>query len=487
MSVFAKKLKYFIEKSGQTIYSVSLTSGVERTMLHKMIKGDRIPSNKDIVLSIARTLLLSPSDTNDLLTAYEMSHRGEAAYRQLQHVQQLLLDCVKPSLLNIRSAPPENLFCNLKNIISEQHASTQIIKEKPHINQLVRTMLEMELQKPDGNVCLIAQPNYQYLYESLASMTRFSPSAKIQNIICFDGGSNDDDCYNLHCLEKLLPTLLACPSFEARCYYDHVSSIFNEWSLFPCMLLTSDYVLCFSSDASQALLYDDAKVNSFMQQFFKKKLSYTTPVCHSLKTSFQNYMESVLMAEDTISPGSHIYTILYQPCITPFIDRDIILKHLNMKYFSDEMLQRIIAHFEMLKNQKTVINSCFTKEGMELFLTTGRLTEIPDQFYRPLDMKSRQRVMHNMMQAAEHGIFIPHIIDTTKFNLPRELSVEALSPTQIILYLYAENDIAFSLSINEPGLLHAFYQFLEYVHTSRLVYSSKQTLAILQELEGTCL
>ena len=52
MSSFAKKLKYYVEKSGQTIYSVSVTSGVERTMVHKMIKGDRIPSNKDIVLAI---------------------------------------------------------------------------------------------------------------------------------------------------------------------------------------------------------------------------------------------------------------------------------------------------------------------------------------------------------------------------------------------------------------------------------------------------
>lgn len=109
MSIFAKKLKYFVEKSGQTIYSIAVTSGVERTMVHKMIKGDRIPSNKDIVLSISRALLLSPSDTDDLLTAYEISYRGEAAYRQLHHVQQLLLDCVQPSLLKIRSAPPRKL------------------------------------------------------------------------------------------------------------------------------------------------------------------------------------------------------------------------------------------------------------------------------------------------------------------------------------------------------------------------------------------
>lgn len=351
-------------------------------------------------------------------------------------------------------------------------------------------MLEMELQKPDGNVCLIAQPDYQYLYETLASMTRFSPNARIQNIICFDGGSNDDDCYNLRCLEKLLPTLLACPSFEARCYYDHVSSIFNEWSLFPCMLLTSDYVLCFSNDASQALLFDDININSFMHQFFQKKLSCTTPVCHSLKTSSKNYIkniESMLLAENTTYHEPRICTILYQPCMTPFIDVDIILKHINMEYFSNEMLHRITTHFNILKSQNTVINSCFTKEGLELFLKTGRLTEIPDPLYEPLAIESRRKVMHNMMQAIERGMLVPHIIDTAKFNIPKELSVESLSPTQIILYLYAENDTAFSLTLNEPSLLHAFYQFLEYAQTSRFVYSSKQTLAILQELEKTYL
>lgn len=110
MSSFAQKLKYYVEKSGQTIYSVSVTSGVERTMVHKMIKGDRIPSNKDIVLAIARTLLLSPSDTDELITAYEISLRGESAYHQLQYVQKLLLNCAKPSLFKIDSTPRKSVL-----------------------------------------------------------------------------------------------------------------------------------------------------------------------------------------------------------------------------------------------------------------------------------------------------------------------------------------------------------------------------------------
>lgn len=116
MSVFAKRLKYYIENSGQTIYSVAITSGVERTMIHRMMKGDRIPTNKNVVMAVARTLLLSPSDTDDLMTAYEISRRGESAYRQLQHVQQLLLDCVKPSLLTINPIhPPRKFVLRFKN------------------------------------------------------------------------------------------------------------------------------------------------------------------------------------------------------------------------------------------------------------------------------------------------------------------------------------------------------------------------------------
>lgn len=481
MSSFAQKLKYYVDKSGQTIYSVSVTSGVERTMVHKMIKGDRIPSNKDIVLAIARTLLLSPSDTDELITAYEISLRGEAAYYQLQYVQKLLLNCAKPSLLKIGSTPPKISSKNITHMISQQEITPQIITEKPHVNQLVRTLLELELQKPNGHIYLIAQPDYHYLYETLASLTSFATGAKIDNIICFDKANDDDDCYNLRCLEKLMPTLLSCPIFEAHCYYDHVDSLFNEWSLLPYMLLTSEYSLCFSSDAGQALFFDSLEVNKFMKQFFYKKLACTSPICHSLTTSFSNYLENVIMSGNASDLAPQIHTILYQPCLTPFIDDDIIASHLNVEYFSEDMLKRITTHFAVVK--RTIINSCFTREGLEQFLKTGRITEIPDMFYQPLNVESRRRVFKNMLHAIETGFLVPRIINTTKLNLPAALNVEALSPTRIILYLRLENDTTFSLTLNEPSLMHAFYGFMEYIQNSRLVYSQKETIDILQELE----
>ena len=104
-------------------------------------------------------------------------------------------------------------------------------------------------------------------------------------------------------------------------------------------------------------------------------------------------------------------------------------------------------------------------------------------FYKPLDVESRRRVLKNMLRAVDTGFLVPRIINTAKLNLPVALNVEALSPTRIILYLRLENDTTFSLTLNEPSLLHAFYGFMEYIQNSRLVYSQAETLNILQELE----
>ena len=107
MAIFEEKLKSYIEKSGQTIYMVAQSSGVNRTLIHRMTTGARIPSKKETVALIAKSLLLSPADTNDLLEAYEMSKRGESAYRQLQLVKQLLINCARPSLSILGVTPPE--------------------------------------------------------------------------------------------------------------------------------------------------------------------------------------------------------------------------------------------------------------------------------------------------------------------------------------------------------------------------------------------
>ena len=117
-------------------------------------------------------------------------------------------------------------------------------------------------------------------------------------------------------------------------------------------------------------------------------------------------------------------------------------------------------------------------------METGRITEVPSQFYQPLDMDSRKEVLHNMMQAIEAGSLIPRIIDTTRFDMPMSLSVDALSPNQIIIYLNHDAENAFSLIINEPSLMHAFYEFLVYIQTSRFVYSKEETITILKNIEA---
>lgn len=66
--------------------------------------------------------------------------------------------------------------------------------------------------------------------------------------------------------------------------------------------------------------------------------------------------------------------------------------------------------------------------------------------------------------------------------MPIPLSVDALSPQQIVLYFNHSGHDAFSLNLTETSLLNAFYDFLVYLHDSNLVYSREKSLAILQEI-----
>lgn len=100
-----------------TIYMVAQSSGVNRTLIHRMANGTRIPTQKETVSFIAKAMLLSPTDTNDLLEAYEMSKRGESAYRQLQLVKQLLINCARPSFLKLGVTPPPETFVLLMSAI----------------------------------------------------------------------------------------------------------------------------------------------------------------------------------------------------------------------------------------------------------------------------------------------------------------------------------------------------------------------------------
>lgn len=120
MSAFSTKLSEYISASEQTIYALAVSSGVDRSLIHRMMKGERTPSKKDTVLALSRSLLLTATETAELVEAYEIARLGEGTYLELRYIRQMLAEIGKILLKNRSTPPPQTFVCLIQTVLPLQ-------------------------------------------------------------------------------------------------------------------------------------------------------------------------------------------------------------------------------------------------------------------------------------------------------------------------------------------------------------------------------
>jgi transcriptional regulator with XRE-family HTH domain len=87
MLQFSEQLRKFINQRGIKIYALAQTSGIDRTLIQKMLKGERLPAEQTVVQELAQSLMLTPEETEALLLSYYVSKMGEGTYARRKYVK----------------------------------------------------------------------------------------------------------------------------------------------------------------------------------------------------------------------------------------------------------------------------------------------------------------------------------------------------------------------------------------------------------------
>ena len=90
MNPFQKSLNEYIDAKDITIYALAKISGIERSFLQKMKNGSRIPTDEKIVHTLSQSLMLTPSETMELLKAYRITKMGEENYYRREQVRNII-------------------------------------------------------------------------------------------------------------------------------------------------------------------------------------------------------------------------------------------------------------------------------------------------------------------------------------------------------------------------------------------------------------
>ena len=98
MSQFSELLREYINKKDITIKALAEKCGIDRTYLHKILKGERKVPSMEFVENISLQLMLSAEDKSRLIELYSISEMGEEVYNRRKQVSKIIHDMAKTNM-----------------------------------------------------------------------------------------------------------------------------------------------------------------------------------------------------------------------------------------------------------------------------------------------------------------------------------------------------------------------------------------------------
>lgn len=477
MNPFQKLLNEFIDAKEVTVYALAKISGVERSYIQKMKNGTRMPNDEAFVHSLAQALMLTPAETMELVQAYRITKMGEDNFYRREHVKNIITSFCDTQITS-------KLITHNNNTqaldLQETHA---YIDGTANINKLVKAVLELEAQKEQGCVKIIAQPSYTFLYDCISTLDFNSKQTNIENIIIFDKLENPKGTnYNLRVFQQLVSSLFSCDNFHPYYIHDYADTVFNDTTFLPYTVITSDYCLNIAFDLNNAIISSEPKMLQLANRYFEKRMAIASPIYKFFRPAPHEYLQATAVETAGELDNSDHYNIFYQPNLNAFIPVDIMLDRINKDILTPEMQQFLVQYFQRINNHTVNVHIAFTLEGLELFMETGRISEIPDFMYSYLLPQQRLRILKNLLAGIERGHFMPRILKNTNFNLAMPISITATSPQKVLIYYITKEKGLSIFFLNELNLINAFYDFLVYVQDSELVYTQAETKSLLEKM-----
>lgn len=475
MSIFSQKLKYYIEQKKLTTYNLAKRSGIERSNMYKIVQGTRNPSSEEMVENIAESLGLSPYDRKELLNAYQISRVGENIYFERKYITEFIK---KLRIENDIEESPER-YSQKKIWYEPMDSEIHTVYGTHNIDKVIQEILDREARKEKGSIKLMCQPEYEYLYKSIAvycEKTMFT----VQHIICMDGSAVDNENkYNLQNIIHLTPLIMANCDYQTNCYYDNIRSHFYNLNLFPYLLMTSDCVMQFSSDYEYALYTYEKKTYRMFETLFQKYLGKTTPM-------FLVNPD----AEDVVKTPANgkwggIISVLTPGPIASEPPKGFREKYLKMDEENKEELLDMMENIEKYEQNYMsgkVFKGFSTVEGLRDFVESGHLIDATAKYYRKFEQKDRIEALRRMKDQMETGRIQGYLIKPGGILMPRDFYMSVFDNHSVSISFKKGGGQWCILFFNEKSLAESFYQFACHLDESTLVYDRKESLDLMKEL-----
>lgn len=476
MSEFSELLSLLVQSKDINISALTSFCSLDRSTMYKLINGKRNPTSREQVRKISEFMNLNPLEAQELMEAYQISHTGWETYYRRKNVREFIInfqEIQEKSSSSLSSSP------DVQPPLLDLSQGTAALNGRLQVGSSIYQILLRASSKKSSAIYIISQPEHLEALDIAASLLHSHSSVDIFHIICINNSQSfirSQQDYNLQCLTKLIPFFGTQCNYHSYYYYDNVNSHFNNLNFMPCVFLTSSAGIVCSSDMKEGILFQSEDMVSLLTNRFHTLLKETAP----LILTFRSTLEFHLRAFQTAMSGSRdAYGLSAQPCLMPFMSDALLEKYASKTLLSRtdliETLQKYVRTFSDF-----LLNNFFTRSGALRFLKTGRMHEIPEKLYHPIEYPDRIHIFQQCLKKLKEGKNI-RLFQPPLDRFPENLHIFSSGDFGYILFSSSDNDLHYLL-LKEQNLLNAFYDFSSSLESSDLLCSADETAAFFQEL-----
>lgn len=471
MSKFSEKLKYAINRSKIPLSHLSAVSGLDITYISKMKSGERICSDVTKMKKLIDQLSLTPDEQYELLKLYKIARIGEENYRRYCLVKDIIesLDCV-----------PQDIITQSYN---HDLGNFHTVYGQTAVNHIVKAVLEKETAKKNGHIRILAQYDYKFLYEVLPLICYSNKNLAIDHIFYLKtAGKPESSTYNLDVLKTILPLILSHENYHPKYYYSETEINSNTFDLLPYAIITSEYVINISQDASSALMTRKPELLELFNRLYDNKENTTIELATRPKTTME-----MSLHYSNFSRANDIKAIFSLPSLGEYVEAETACCYMLSDVEDRDFLVRSLLESASIAKVKPVsITTYFTMEGMASFLKTGCMAEYPQHIYRPFELSDRIIILSKLIDDLKSGAQYGYALKSTGFKMPENLIINALDKTRLSIVYIKKNGEQVTININESSVVSAFTDFLsELKADSDLVCTLAETTKQLEQLLKT--
>lgn len=468
-------LSFYTNKKKTNITQFAQYLGIDRSTLHKIIKGQRPATSEALVKRMAQYLCLNQEETKQLLDAYEIDTIGAFTFYRRKHIQTFFKEA--DHVLD-QDHPMTEQFT-----YSEEVLIDDVYTGKINVEHILYTLYSHETREEDPHVRIMEQPYEMSLI--LDSFNHLSSDMPITHLFCLDNSqkqTKNHEFYNLQCLNNLLPVILRNKNYHPYYYYSNVS-IMNEHDVFyPNVMITTRYVFTYTNDHSQGILYKTPQiVNAFKEKFdayIKEASRFMTR---------ESWVDNLTDIQTFFNTQTITRELMTTPCPTyVFEESDLAIMRKSLKdFFPDK--EGFIKQFhdfanywnqEFYTQYSDIFHIIYTVQGLRYTAKTGYLHDVPPELFNPLSLKDRLLLITKWKEFCKKHPYImmadmPYLSETstTYFQLS----------DQVFHMIAADSTGTLAnISIQEVTLVEAFNDFFENV-IKKNAYSKEEELKVIDE------